>query len=102
VSELLLCGGTGDLGGRIAVRLAARGIPFRALVRPRSDTTALRSSGAELSVGASAPGPAQPWVPVAVESRSANLRWASSRASTALPRRSQPRVSADLSGARAS
>jgi uncharacterized protein YbjT (DUF2867 family) len=51
VSELLLCGGTGDLGGRIAVRLAARRIPFRALVRPRSDTAALRSSGAELHVG---------------------------------------------------
>jgi uncharacterized protein YbjT (DUF2867 family) len=51
VSEVLLCGATGDLGGRIAVRLAERGIPFRALVRPRSDTAALRSSGAELSVG---------------------------------------------------
>jgi uncharacterized protein YbjT (DUF2867 family) len=51
VSELLLCGGTGDLGGRIAARLAERGIPFRALVRPRSDTAALRSTGAELSVG---------------------------------------------------
>jgi len=51
VSELLLCGGTGDLGGRIAARLTERGIPFRALVRPRSDTAALRSTGAELSVG---------------------------------------------------
>jgi len=51
MSELLLCGATGDLGGRIAVRLAERGIPFRALVRPRSDTAALRSSGGELSVG---------------------------------------------------
>ena len=51
MSELLLCGATGDLGGRIAVRLAERGIPFRALVRPRSDTAALRSSGVELRVG---------------------------------------------------
>ena len=51
MSELLLCGGTGDLGGRIAVRLAERRVPFRALVRPRSDTAALRSAGAELSVG---------------------------------------------------
>ena len=51
MSELLLCGGTGDLGGRIAARLTERGIPFRALVRPRSDTAALRSTGAELSVG---------------------------------------------------
>ncbi|SHN76381.1 Nucleoside-diphosphate-sugar epimerase [Geodermatophilus obscurus] len=51
MSELLLCGATGDLGGRIAVRLTDRGIPFRALVRPRSDTSALRSSGVELIVG---------------------------------------------------
>ena len=51
MSELLLCGATGDLGGRIAARLTERGIPFRALVRPRSDTATLRSSGVELSVG---------------------------------------------------
>jgi NADH dehydrogenase len=51
MGELLLCGATGDLGGRIAARLTERRIPFRALVRPRSDTAALRSSGAELSVG---------------------------------------------------
>jgi NADH dehydrogenase len=51
VSELLLCGATGDLGGRIAARLAERRIPFRALVRPRSDTAALRSLGVELSTG---------------------------------------------------
>ena len=50
-TELLLCGGTGDLGGRIAARLAERGIPFRALVRPTSETTRLRSLGADLSVG---------------------------------------------------
>jgi uncharacterized protein YbjT (DUF2867 family) len=51
MSEIVLCGATGDLGGRIAVRLAEQGIPFRALVRPHSDTTVLRASGAELSVG---------------------------------------------------
>jgi uncharacterized protein YbjT (DUF2867 family) len=50
-TELLLCGGTGDLGGRIAARLAEHGITFRALVRPTSDTTLLESLGAELSVG---------------------------------------------------
>lgn len=51
MSEIVLCGATGDLGGRIAVRLAEQEIPFRALVRPHSDTTVLRASGAELSVG---------------------------------------------------
>ena len=51
MGELLLCGATGDLGGRIAARLTERRIPFRALVRPRSDTAALRSSGVELCVG---------------------------------------------------
>ncbi|WP_448627713.1 SDR family oxidoreductase [Geodermatophilus sp. URMC 64] len=51
MTEVLLCGGTGDLGGRIAARLAERGIPFRALVRATSDVEALRSLGAELAVG---------------------------------------------------
>jgi uncharacterized protein YbjT (DUF2867 family) len=51
MSDLLLCGGTGDLGGRIAARLAERRIPFRALVRPGSDPAALRARGAELAVG---------------------------------------------------
>jgi NADH dehydrogenase len=51
LTELLLCGGTGDLGGRIAARLAEQGIAFRALVRPTSDTARLESLGAELSVG---------------------------------------------------
>ena len=51
MSELLLCGATGDLGGRIAVRLAERRVPFRALVRPGRDTAALRALGVELSVG---------------------------------------------------
>lgn len=34
---LLLVGGTGNLGGRIARRLTAHGLPFRALVRPSTD-----------------------------------------------------------------
>jgi uncharacterized protein YbjT (DUF2867 family) len=51
MSGLLLCGGTGSLGGRIAARLADRGTPFRALVRPTSDASELRSLGAELAVG---------------------------------------------------
>ena len=51
MGELLVCGATGHLGGRIASLLTERGIPFRALVRPSSDTAALRSSGIELSVG---------------------------------------------------
>ena len=51
MTGLLLCGGTGDLGGRIAARLADRGVPFRALVRPTSDTAALRALDAELCVG---------------------------------------------------
>lgn len=51
MTELLLCGGTGDLGGRIAARLAAEGVPFRALARPTSDTARLRALGADLAVG---------------------------------------------------
>ena len=43
MSELLLCGATGDLGGRIAARLAERRVPFRALVRPNRDTAARAS-----------------------------------------------------------
>ena len=51
MSDLLLCGATGDLGGRIAARLAERRIPFRALVRRGSDAAALRALGAELTAG---------------------------------------------------
>jgi uncharacterized protein YbjT (DUF2867 family) len=42
---LLLCGGTGLLGGTIATRLVARGVPCRALVRPRTDGSALERLG---------------------------------------------------------
>lgn len=48
---ILLCGGTGMLGERVAHRLAANGQGFRALVRETSDTSALRGLGAELVVG---------------------------------------------------
>lgn len=51
MSELLLCGGTGDLGSRVAARLAARGVRLRALVRPGSGSSTLRSLDAELCLG---------------------------------------------------
>ena len=51
MSELLLCGATGDLGARIAARLAERGIRFRALVRPSSDPSALEGLGSDVVRG---------------------------------------------------
>jgi uncharacterized protein YbjT (DUF2867 family) len=48
---ILLVGGTGNLGGRIARRLAAHGLAFRALVRPRTDPGELRSLAAEIVRG---------------------------------------------------
>jgi NADH dehydrogenase len=50
-ADLLLCGGTGNLGSRIAARLVERGVRLRALVRPESSAAALRSLGAEISLG---------------------------------------------------
>ena len=47
----LVTGGTGLLGSHIAERLIARGEPVRALVRQNSDTSFLRSLGAEIVVG---------------------------------------------------
>ena len=44
--EILLCGATGELGGAVARRLHARGLPFRALVRPGADTSSLAALGA--------------------------------------------------------
>jgi 2-alkyl-3-oxoalkanoate reductase len=46
----VLTGATGLLGSHIAEQLAARGEHVRALVRPTSDTTFLRSLGVELVV----------------------------------------------------
>ena len=51
MTTVLLCGGTGQLGGAIASRLAGRGMPFRALVRPGSDAAPLRTLGADIRIG---------------------------------------------------
>jgi uncharacterized protein YbjT (DUF2867 family) len=51
MADLLLVGGTGLLGQKIAQRLADRDIPFRALVRPRTDASRLASLGAEVVRG---------------------------------------------------
>src|SRR5215217_1752125 len=51
MADLLLVGGTGQLGGKIAERLAARDVPFRALVRPQTDASALEALGAEIVRG---------------------------------------------------
>ena len=45
---LLLCGGTGALGGAIAVRLHDRGVPFRAMVRPGTDADDLEGLASEI------------------------------------------------------
>ena len=48
---ILVCGGTGDLGGRIAARLCEHGASVRALVRPSSDPSALAALGIPLVRG---------------------------------------------------
>src|SRR4051794_23694364 len=48
---VLVCGATGELGGRVVRGLRAAGSPVRALVRPRSDTGGLRELGVELTNG---------------------------------------------------
>jgi uncharacterized protein YbjT (DUF2867 family) len=48
---ILLVGGTGNLGGRIARHLATHGLAFRALVRPSTDPGELRSLDAEIVRG---------------------------------------------------
>jgi uncharacterized protein YbjT (DUF2867 family) len=45
MTELLLTGATGRLGGEVAERLAARGVAARALVRPGRDPAPLRALG---------------------------------------------------------
>jgi uncharacterized protein YbjT (DUF2867 family) len=45
---LLLCGGTGALGGAIARHLHGRGVPFRALVRPATDAGVLETLASEI------------------------------------------------------
>ena len=48
---ILLCGATGALGGAIARRFHARGVPFRALVRPATDPGQLPDLGADVVRG---------------------------------------------------
>jgi uncharacterized protein YbjT (DUF2867 family) len=48
---ILVCGATGDLGGRIVRRLLDDDHPVRALVRPSTDPGDLEESGAEVAVG---------------------------------------------------
>jgi NADH dehydrogenase len=48
---ILLCGGTGMLGSRIAQRIGQRSLAFRALVRPISDASELERLGAEIVRG---------------------------------------------------
>jgi uncharacterized protein YbjT (DUF2867 family) len=48
---ILVCGGTGDLGGRIVRGLHAAGSPVRALVRQGSDRSRLAGLGVELVEG---------------------------------------------------
>lgn len=48
---ILVCGATGDLGGRIARLLIADGRQVRALVRPATDATQLQAEGVEVIRG---------------------------------------------------
>jgi uncharacterized protein YbjT (DUF2867 family) len=47
---ILVCGATGDLGGRVARRLAEK-VPVRALVRPATDASELAAAGVEVVRG---------------------------------------------------
>ena len=49
--KILLCGGTGALGGAVARHLQARAVPCRALVRPDTDPGPLASLAAEVVRG---------------------------------------------------
>jgi NADH dehydrogenase len=48
---ILVCGATGDLGGRIARLLVSEGQEVRALVRPATDATRLQNDGVEVIRG---------------------------------------------------
>lgn len=48
---ILLCGATGDLGGRVARRLSERGLAYRALVRPGHPTGELERWDADVVRG---------------------------------------------------
>ncbi len=47
---ILVCGATGELGGRVAQRLAGK-VPVRALVRPATDASELEATGIEVVRG---------------------------------------------------
>lgn len=47
---ILVCGATGELGGRVAQRLAGK-VPVRALVRPATDASELEAAGIEVVRG---------------------------------------------------
>jgi|tagenome__1003787_1003787.scaffolds.fasta_scaffold20988520_1 uncharacterized protein YbjT (DUF2867 family) len=51
MTTVLLCGGTGLLGGEIARRLAQRDVTLRALVRPQSEAGPLRALRADIRAG---------------------------------------------------
>lgn len=48
---ILVCGATGDLGGRVVRELVGGGHRVRALVRPATDSTALEGLGVEVVRG---------------------------------------------------
>ncbi|HSD81872.1 MAG TPA: NmrA family NAD(P)-binding protein [Solirubrobacteraceae bacterium] len=48
---LLLCGATGELGGRVARRLADHGAPLRLLVRRAPDAAFVEELGADIATG---------------------------------------------------
>ena len=49
--EVLVVGGTGDIGGRVVRALVAQGKRVRALVRPGSDPSALEAQGVAIVRG---------------------------------------------------
>lgn len=73
---ILMCGATGDLGGRIVRLLQDRGESVRALVRPASDATRLQAAGVEIARGdlcdAASLGPALVGIDTVVTTANAN------------------------------
>ena len=48
---ILVVGGTGDLGGRVVRRLVDSGLEVRALIRPGTEDSAVRTLGVDVAVG---------------------------------------------------
>lgn len=73
---ILMCGATGDLGGRIVRLLRDRGQPVRALVRPATDASRLKDGGVEVVRGdlcdAASLGPALVGIDTVVTTANAN------------------------------